>query len=137
MSKKNPSASAVQAKKKPGKIDVKKTLTVLAVVILLIAVAAFVDHIIRNPKCEDETAALNVAIQKILPSLDELGPDDPFSMESLERITLEGKAYYPVRICRVEAGDSETEVALIYVRESNSKPFIKDSVSGQLIPYGE
>ena len=56
---------ASQQGKKP--MDPKKLLMITAVTVLVIIAAILVDSAIRYPRGEDETAALNVVIQKVLP----------------------------------------------------------------------
>lgn len=87
-----------QPAKKP--MDVKKIAIIAAVTILVIICAIFVDNAVRNPKCEDETAALNVVIQQVLPALDELADDEGFSLEVQEIETIGNVQYYPVFIIR-------------------------------------
>ena len=59
--------------KKP--VDVKKLVLIAAVTVVVVLAAILVDNMIRHPRCQDETGALNVVIQKVLPSLDELADD--------------------------------------------------------------
>jgi len=95
MSQKNEKA---QPAKKP--MDMKKIAMIAAVIILVIVLAIFLDNAVRNPKCKDETAALNVVIQDVLPALDELGDDEGFSLECQEIETIGSAQYYPVFITR-------------------------------------
>lgn len=85
--------------KKP--MDVKKMLIIAAVTVGVIIFAILLDNMIRNPRVEDETAALNVVIAKVLPSLDEIADDEAFAMavQDMERIGKDN--YYPVFITRV------------------------------------
>ena len=136
MAKEKQSAKAQQAPAGNWKKRRKKILTFVVVAVVIVAVAAVVDYFVRHPQCEDETAALNIVIQKVLHTVDAIGPEDPFSMESLELTQIEGDRYYPVRLCRGEEDGSETEVALVYVREKDSLIFIKDETTNQLVPYG-
>jgi len=95
MSQKNEKA---QPAKKP--MDMKKLAIIAAVIILVIVAAIFLDNAVRNPKCEDETAALNVVIQQVLPALDELADDEGFSLEVQEIETIGTDQYYPVFVIR-------------------------------------
>ena len=67
-----------QPARKP--MDKKKLLTIAAVTAAVVVVAVLVDSMIRNPRAKDETDAMNVVIQKVLPSLDEIAPDEGFGL---------------------------------------------------------
>lgn len=95
MSQKNEKA---QAAKKP--MDMKKIIIIAVVTVVVVLAAILVDNAVRNPKCEDETAALNVVIQKVLPVLDELADDEGFSLEVQEMETIGNAQYYPVFVIR-------------------------------------
>ena len=78
-----------------------KTLALIAgVTVLVIIAAVLVDNMIRNPRCRDETDAMNVIIQKVLPSLDEIADDEGFGLEVQELETIGDSDYYPVFITR-------------------------------------
>lgn len=85
--------------KKP--MDVKKMLIIAAVTVGVIIVAILIDNMIRNPRVEDETAALNVVIAKVLPSLDEIADDEGFAMFVQELEHIGNDNYYPVYITRI------------------------------------
>lgn len=87
-----------QAAKKP--MDMKKIIIIAVVTVVVVLAAILVDNAVRNPKCEDETAALNVVIQKVLPVLDELADDEGFSLEVQEMETIGNTQYYPVFVIR-------------------------------------
>lgn len=95
MSQKNQKA---QDGKKP--MDLKKIVIIAVVTLVVILAAVMVDNAVRNPKCEDETAALNVVIQKVLPALDELADDEGFSLDVQEMETIGDAQYYPVFVIR-------------------------------------
>lgn len=95
MSQKNQKA---QDGKKP--MDLKKIVIIAVVTLVVILAAVLVDNAVRNPKCEDETAALNVVIQKVLPALDELADDEGFSLDVQEVETIGDAQYYPVFVIR-------------------------------------
>lgn len=84
--------------KKP--MDVKRIAIIAGVTVLVIAAAIFVDNAIRNPWCEDETAAINAVIQKALPVMDELGDDEGFALDVLDIQIIGNIQYYPVLITR-------------------------------------
>lgn len=81
-------------------MDVKKIAIIAGVTILVILAAIFVDNAIRNPWCEDETAAINVVIQKVLPVMDELGDEEGFALDVQEIERIGNTQYYPVFITR-------------------------------------
>lgn len=81
-------------------MDVKRIAVIAGVTVLVILAAVFMDNAIRNPLCEDETAAINVVIQKVLPGLDELGPDEGFALDVQEIENIGAIQYYPVFITR-------------------------------------
>lgn len=87
-----------QPAKKP--MDVKKIAIIAGVTVLVILVAIFVDSTIRYPKCQDETSAINVVIQNVLPYLDELADDEGFGLDVQEIETIGTAQYYPVIMTR-------------------------------------
>ena len=87
-----------QPAKKP--MDKKKIITIAVVTVVVIIAAILVDNMIRNPRCKDETDAMNVIIQKVLPSLDEIADDEGFGLEVKELETIGDAEYYPVYITR-------------------------------------
>ena len=100
-----------QPAKKP--MDKKKILTIAAVTVVVVLVAILVDSMIRNPRCKDETDAMNVIIQKVLPSLDEIADDEGFGLEVKEIETIGSDDYYPVYITRFpkcEGGEAAKQV---------------------------
>lgn len=84
--------------KKP--MDVKKIAIIAGITVLVIVAAILVDNAIRNPRCEDETDAINVIIQKVLPVMDELGDEEGFSLEVQEVEKIGNDEYFPVFITR-------------------------------------
>ncbi len=118
-------------KKAPSK---KKMLTIAGIIAALILVAAGVDYMVRNPRCTDEVAALNVVIQKVLMSVDEISNEDPFSMEVLDNEVIGGKEYFVIRLTNDKTGE-EVEVGRYYIKASNSKVYVKDD-AGKLVPFG-
>lgn len=100
-----------QPARKP--MDKKKLLTIAAVTAAVVVVAVLVDSMIRNPRAKDETDAMNVVIQKVLPSLDEIAPDEGFGLEAREMETIGSDDYYPISITRFpkcEDGDGALRV---------------------------
>lgn len=91
-----------QPQAQPAKkgMDVKKIAIIAGVTVLVIVAAIFVDNAIRNPWCEDETAAINVVIQKVLPVMDELGDEEGFALDVQEIESIGNTQYYPVFITR-------------------------------------
>ena len=85
--------------KKP--VDVKKLVLIAAVTVVVVLAAILVDNMIRHPRCQDETGALNVVIQKVLPSLDELADDEGFALEVKDIETIGDAEHYPVAVRRV------------------------------------
>lgn len=88
----------VQPAKKP--MNVKKIAIIAGVTVLVILAAILVDSAIRNPRCRDETDALNVLIQKVLPGLDELADNEGFALDVQEIEKIGTTEYYPVFITR-------------------------------------
>lgn len=97
-------------KAKPAKkpMDVKKIAIIAGVTVLVILVAIIVDNAIRNPKCRDETAAINVVIQKVLPYVDELGDEEGFGLDVQEIETIGSAQYYPVLMTRFPMCEDST-----------------------------
>lgn len=94
-------------------MEPKKLLLITAVLVLVIVAAILVDSAIRYPRCEDETAALNVVIQKVLPSVDEIADDEGFSLTVQDMENIGNSDYYPILITRVpkcEDGESAKRV---------------------------
>lgn len=85
--------------KKP--MDVKKLVIIAAVTVAVVVAAILVDNMIRHPRCQDETGALNVVIQKVLASLDELADDEGFALNVKDMETIGDDDYYPVTVLRV------------------------------------
>lgn len=172
-----------QPAKKP--MDVKKIAIIAGVTVLVILAAIFVDSAIRNPKCKDETTAINIVIQSVLPYLDELGDNEGFGLDVQEIETIGTAQYYPVFMTRFpmcddsimarriveervipnlpdpegakmsylrtetidnyryyvvevyrETDDKRESLSVIYVREQNSQPFIRD-INGNLRAVAE
>lgn len=169
--------------KKP--MNVKKIAIIAGVTVLVILAAIIVDSIIRYPRCKDETSALNVVIQKVLPYVDELGDEEGFGLEVQEIETIGNAQYYPVfmtrfpmcedstaarrvveervlpvmsdaegaqisflrtesidrnryyvvEISRIVDGKKEV-LSIVYVREQNSQPFVRD-IGGDLVAVVE
>ena len=119
------------SKKVPAK---KKLLLIAGVILAVVLVAAGVDYVVRNPRCTDEVAALNVVIKKVLMAVDEIGNDDPFSMEVMDNETIDGKEYYVIRLTNNKTGE-EVEVGRYYVKASNSKVYVMGD-SGKLEAFG-
>lgn len=97
MSQKNENEMAAPAKKT---IDVKKIAIIAGVTVLVVLAAIFVDNAIRNPWCEDETAAINVVLQKVIPIMDEIGDDEGFELDVQEIESIGNTQYYPVFVIR-------------------------------------
>ena len=97
MSQKNENEMAAPAKKT---IDVKKIAIIAGVTVLVVLAAIFVDNAIRNPWCEDETAAINVVLQKVIPLMDEIGDDEGFELDVQEIESIGNTQYYPVFVIR-------------------------------------
>ena len=104
----------------------------------LAVTAVIIDNNIRNPRVEDSTAAINVAIDKVLHVMTEMDDDDVFSIECLDLQKIEGKSYYPVVFYVHEnyetPQEKEVPVLTVYIQESSSKVFRMND-QGQLIPY--
>lgn len=120
----------MNVKKAPSK---KKLLIIAGVILAVVLIAVGVDYAVRNPRCTDEVAALNVVIKDVLMAVDEIGNDDPFSMEVMDNEVVDGKEYFVIRLTNDKTGE-EVEVGRYYVKASNSKVYIKDS-SGKLVPF--
>ena len=91
------------------KMNGKKLALIAGVTVLVIIAAVLVDNMIRNPRCRDETDAMNVIIQKVLPSLDEIADDEGFGLEVQELETIGDSDYYPVFITRFPKCPDEAE----------------------------
>lgn len=120
----------MNVKKVPSK---KKLLIIAGVILAVVLIAVGVDYAVRNPQCTDEVAALNVVIKDVLMAVDEIGNDDPFSMEVMDNEVVDGKKYFVIRLTNDKTGE-EVEVSRYYVKASNSKVYVKDS-SGKLVPF--
>ncbi len=120
----------MNVKKAPSK---KKLLIIAGVILAVVLIAVGVDYAVRNPRCTDEVAALNVVIKDVLMAVDEIGNDDPFSMEVMDNEVVDGKEYFVIRLTNDKTGE-EVEVGRYYVKASNSKVYVKDS-SGKLVPF--
>ena len=132
---------ASQQGKKP--MDPKKLLMITAVTVLVIIAAILVDSAIRYPRCEDETAALNVVIQKVLPSVDEIAEDEGFSLTVQEIDNIGDSDYYPILITRIpKCEDGEGAKHVVETRVIPSTSFggqvdlnLLDGVSFNEEPY--
>lgn len=114
MAKKNENGAAqvqAQAPAQPAKkkMDVKRIAIIAGVTIVIIVAAIFVDNAIRNPWCEDETAALNAVFQRALPFMDELGDDEGFELDVQAIENIGNTQYYPVLITRFPKCDDSVE----------------------------
>lgn len=124
--------SQKQEKAQPAKkpMDVKKIAIIAGVTVLVILAAVLLDNAVRNPTCEDETAALNVVIQKVLPGLDELGDDEGFSLAVQEVETIGNAQYYPVFIIRYPKCDDS--VAARRIVEEQVLPGMSNAAGAEL-----
>ncbi len=119
-----------------SKAKLKKTIIVVAVIIAVIVVAALIDHSIRHPRTKDETDAMNQIFgQGVISNNPEIEYETPVTINVLELETIDGKDYYPVEVIAGDEG-SEKLYGPYYVRLSDSRIFLKDSTTGQLVPYG-
>lgn len=112
--------------------DVKKIAIIAGVIILVFLAAVFVDNAIRNPWCEDETAAINVVLQRVLPVMDELGDDEGFALDVQEIETIGNVQYYPVFITRYPNCNDSVEARRIV--EERVLPTM-DNVDGAELSY--
>lgn len=117
--------SNAQPEKKP--MDLKKLALIAAVTVVVVIIAILVDNMIRNPRCKDETGAINVIIQKVLPSLDEIADDEGFGLEVQELETIGDSDYYPVFITRFPKCEDE----------ESAKRVVKDRVLPDIAPDGQ
>ncbi len=120
--------------KESAKPGLRRLLTIAAVTALVVLAAVLVDRAVRNPPCRDGAAALAVVEQKVLPGLEGLSAGEGHALEAGERETLGGSGYYPVAVFLEEG---EPPFLTVYVRAKDSRPFVRDGSTGQLIPWGE
>ena len=132
-----PQSGGAEAPKKKKMTPRQLAVTAAAILVVLVAVV-IIDNNIRNPLVEDSTAAINVAIDKVLHVMTEMDDDDVFSIECLDLQKIEGKSYYPVVFYVHEnyetPQEKEVPVLTVYIQESSSKVFRMND-QGQLIPY--
>lgn len=112
-----------------------KLLVIAAAIVVVVLIAVGVDYMVRHPKCNNEVDALNVVISDVLMAVDELGMEDPFSMEVMDNEVISGKNYYVVCVYNRVTGE-EVEVGRYYIAESNSAVYTKNA-EGQLVRFGK
>ena len=106
---------------------------IAAVTVLVVLGAVLVDRAIHDPPCQDGAAAVAVVEREALPALEELPAGEDYALEAGEPETVGESVYYPVAVF---AGEDELPVLTVYVRARDSRPFLRDGTTGQLIPYG-
>lgn len=117
---------------KPAKkpMNVKKIAIIAGVTVLVILVAILVDNAIRNPRCKDETTAINMVIQKVLPYVDELGDEEGFGLDVQEIETIGNAQYYPVLMTRFPMCEDSTMARRVV--EERVLPDMDDAEGAQL-----
>ena len=132
-----PQAGENEAPKKKKMTPRQLIITVAAILAVLVAVV-IIDDQIRNPRVEDSTAAINVAIDKVLHVMTEMDDDDVFTIECQDEEKIDGRAYYPVVFYVHENYETPEEkqvpVLTVYIQISSSKVFRMNDQGG-LIPY--
>lgn len=110
-----------------------RLLFIAAVTVLVVLGAVLVDRAIHDPPCRDGAAAEEVVAREVLPALEELPVGEDYALEAGEPETVGESLYYPVAVF---AGQDEPPVLTVYVRTRDSRPFLRDGTTGQLIPCG-
>lgn len=106
------------AKPQPDKmpVDIKKLLTIAGVTVAVVIAAILLDNIIRNPRCKDETDAVNLMFQKVLPSVDEIADDEGGGIQVDEVEVIGDEEYYPVLLTRVPKCEDAVAAAQVVDR---------------------
>ena len=133
MAKKNSFRKIKEGWKNMSKL--KKALVIIAVIAVVVLIAYGIDDSIRNPVCEDETAALILIHNEIVPGLNEIPDDSELNLTVEEGRKIEGTVYYQVTL-RVLADENDKE-GTVYdtydVRRKDSKVFVMRD--GKLIKF--
>lgn len=119
----------------------RKLLLIAAVTALVVFAAVLMDRTIRNPPCRDETDALNVVTQKVLPTVKEIAGDEGYALDAGERETIGERDYYPVavsRVVRCRDGEAAKEVVRVRVAPhlAGVGPYVYDFM-GEVTREGE
>lgn len=132
--KAEPKAQSKPEEKQGKKADPKKIAIVVAIIAIVVVVSVYLDYTVRNPRVASLDDAHNQIFgQRVLADtpyetpVELAGEQDP--------VEIGGKKYWKVDII-FDYDTPQAKTLTYYVAANNSKIYIMDEATQQMVPYG-
>ena len=126
----------IRSKKAPVVVDKKSKIIIVVVVLAVVLMfAVLIDNAVRNPSVKDTTDALNVIFSEgVISNNPEISFDTQVELDIKDPEKIGKYEYYAITVIAGE--ENKKEYGPYYIRAKDSKIFLKDETTGEMLPYG-